>query len=138
MAEPRSWPAGFKRAAWRYRALGALLVSLLATAGCGGSTAVTLDRALAESTLHQALAAWREGKSPADLQAQSPAIICGDPRWEAGVRLRSFTLHGPSTDDGYNLHQAVELELEAAGPSPTTEIVTYVVGTSPSLTVFPE
>lgn len=138
VAVPRSWPEGVRWAVRQGGALGLLLAVVAASGGCGDSAALSLDRPLAESTLSQALTAWRDGKSPADLKAQSPSIVCGDPRWEAGTRLRSFTLHGPATDDGVNLHQAVELELEAPGSLPTSEIVTFVVGTHPILTVFPQ
>lgn len=116
-----------------WAALGALACAL----GCRPSQAV-LDRPLAQATLQRTLSAWREGQTPQVLGQADPPIIVGEPLWEAGQRLQSFQVLPEATDDGRNLHAQVDLELATPDGQITKRRQTYVVGTSPKLTVFPQ
>ncbi|MFM7056213.1 MAG: hypothetical protein ACKO2P_04745 [Planctomycetota bacterium] len=114
----------------------ALLMSLLMAVGCGsGETpSLPLDEELARSSVQQALEAWQAGKKPADLR---PEITMGDPAWEAGRSLKSFSiLRDEETSDGSNLHIRVQRTFGDGGGTADSTVV-YIVGTSPVITIFP-
>lgn len=115
------------------QALGLSLV-MLAAAGCGYSAQnLSLDKPAAEAACAAFLEAWRSGKKPADLK---PDIIVGDFAWEAGQQLASFEVLPNPTSDGTNLHITVRLWLKDADGKESQSAVTYVVGTSPVVTIF--
>lgn len=81
--------------------------------------------------MEKAMQAWVDGKTPKDLQ---PDIICGDSSWEQGKKLVSFKiLTDEETTDGSNLHIRVERKIDSSDST-----VTYIVGTSPVVTIFPQ
>jgi len=116
----------------------ALLVSL-AAAGCGRSSGRTLsvDPELAKQSFDTFLATWKQGKSQAELKALSPSIVSGDEDWSAGSKLVDYTISDRVFNDGANLHLTAELQLAGAKrKKPGKTAVTYVVGTSPVITIF--
>lgn len=118
---------------WR---MGLLCLAVLAAAGCGGGAtpSLPLDEELARASVQQAMDAWKSGKKPADLR---PEITIGDPAWEAGRTLRSFSiLRDEETSDGSNLHIRVQRTFGDGGGSAESKVV-YIVGTSPVITIFP-
>lgn len=117
-------------------ALAALLSLALLAPGCspGPSRAAPVDAEQARQALNTALDAWKAGKKPADLKTGSPAITVQDMDWEGGAKLDSYELAGEGAMDNANLRIPVVLMI--AGNPPKE--VSYVVGTSPSITVFRE
>ncbi|MEX2558332.1 MAG: hypothetical protein WD403_00390, partial [Pirellulales bacterium] len=111
----------------------ATVISLLAT-GCGHKNQPT-NAVLARESLKTALDSWKEGQTPQDLKQRSPSIIVGDTAWEGGQKLESYEIVGPEFDDGVNLHCPVKLVLKDSQGSTRTEETTYIVGTSPVITV---
>jgi len=102
---------------------------------CGCSQTETpshpLDPALARTSLEKAMQAWVDGKVPKDLQ---PEIVCGDPSWENGKKLVSFEVQtNEETSDDSNLHIRVKQKFDSSESE-----VTYIVGTSPVVTIFPQ
>lgn len=91
---------------------------------------------LARETLIAALTAWKDGSSPEDLQARSPAIVVQDLDWMAGAALQAFELQGDGRPIGANLSIEVELTLADPAGKVSTRKVWYLVGTDPVLTVF--
>ena len=92
----------------------------------------SLDPALARSSVQKAMQAWVDGKTPADVKP----IIVGDPEWNRGMKLVSFEiLTKEETTDGSNLHIQVFRRFGSYGAEPK---VTYIVGTSPEITIFPQ
>jgi len=110
-------------------AVGGFLISL---AGCGESATSTTETAVAKSSLTTALDAWKQGKTPQDLKAGTPEIVMGDEAWDSGKKLTSYQFDGKDFDDGKNLHCTVKLQLDGVGE----QAVTYVVGTTPVITIF--
>lgn len=110
-----------------------LLISLW---GCGQPTpSHPLDADLARSSVQRALQAWVDGKTPKEVQAE---FIVGDVAWEQGKKLVSFEiLTDEETSDGSNLHIRVKRKLANGGVA-TESQVTYIVGTSPVVTIFPQ
>lgn len=104
--------------------------------GCaGGYRNAPVEPDLARSTLNTALSAWKSGSTVDSLRAQSPEIVVQDTDWSKGAKLVDFEVLGAGEPVDANLVAKVELSLESGG-KPVSKTVTYVVGTSPVLTVF--
>src|SRR5687768_13356254 len=111
----------------------ALAVALAACAitGCGRGGSPSLNEDVARSSLTVFLEAWKKGERPTALASQSPEIIVGDAQWNQGARLVAYRVLDSVANDGSNLHQPVELELEDGAGKRTRQQVKYIVGTSP-------
>jgi hypothetical protein len=112
-----------------------VLVVGLCLAGCGAGAKLSLDENLARESFRAALESWKKGEKPEALQERSLAIIMTDPDWGAGRRLVSYTVRDKEFNDGYNLHCTVELVFAGNGDG-IRRVVTYIVGTSPVITIF--
>lgn len=109
---------------------------ILAGSGCGYSARnLSLDPDLARRSCTELLDAWKGGKTVKDLL---PAITARDEDWEGGAELVAYELLPGETSDGTNLHIPVRLTLKKPKGKETKTDVTYVVGTSPVVTVFRE
>lgn len=116
-----------------------LLVSVVVAlaAGCEqGARRLSLDRSLARDSFVTALESWKQGEHPSALRERSPGIVVGDHDWESGRRLILYRLLDGETDDGTNLHATVELVLRDGKGRERKQQVTYIVGTSPVITIF--
>ena len=120
----------------RYHRTGFLLLLLTLTLiiGCGSSHTVQPD--VAVKTLRTALESWKNGQSPDSLQKASPPIIVQDLDWTSGAKLMEFEILEGGEPVDANLYAQVKLKLRDSAGSDTDRTVTYVVGTSPKLTVF--
>lgn len=110
---------------------------LLCAAGCGSSETAPhpLDPQAARAAVQKALQAWQHGGKPADLK---PGIIIGDSAWEQGRKLVAFeVVAAEETTDGSNLHIRVLRTFENNGAK-TESKVTWIVGTHPVITIFPQ
>lgn len=110
-------------------------VACLLLVGCGRSNAPT-DVPSAKAALTAALECWKAGQSSDSLRQRAPSIVMVDDAWQKGEKLESFENVGSDTDDGVNLHCTVKLALNNAQGVRRSEQVTYVVGTSPAITIF--
>jgi hypothetical protein len=118
----------WRAAAWMF--------ALLLIAGCGGQSGpVKLDKQLAKDSFTTFLETWKRGETPDSLRQKS-AITSRDEDWNAGAKLVSYRVVDIEKDDGSNLHAVVELDLQDPTGEQRTSQVTYVVGTSPVITVF--
>lgn len=122
------------------RALRLAAPLLLLLAGCsgGGGRAAPVDAPRARETLKAALESWKKGETPASLKEAAPPVVVQDFDWMAGQRLVHYEVSGDGKDDDANLRIPVTLTLQAAGGKEVRKKVSYVVGTSPTLTVFRE
>ncbi len=112
-----------------------IILACLLISGAGGcseeSPSYPLDQDLARASVEKAMQAWVDGKSPKDLK---PEIIIGDPAWEQGKKMSSFEIvTAEETSDGSNLHIRVKRKFDSAESK-----VTYIVGTTPVITIFPQ
>lgn len=118
---------------WRSFAL--LMTCSLGLIGCGGNAhAVKPD--VAQQTLRTALDSWKSGKSIQDLKTASPAIVVQDLDWSGGAKLLDYEVLDGSKPVDANLQAKVKLKLRDAKDVESEKTVSYVVGTSPALTVF--
>jgi hypothetical protein len=122
---------------WRQMLYVGGVMALCLTVGCARTARdLKLDSELARASLEQALSAWSAGKQPAELR---PAITMRDQSWDAGRALVSYTvLTADERSDGTNLYVPVTRELRDARGKVSRSTLTYIVGTSPMITIFPQ
>jgi hypothetical protein len=120
----------------RARWLAAILLACPVLWGCGPPSArdLPLDKALAKQSLTAALDAWKAGEKAAALKDRTPPIVVGVPVWDGGAKLTDYKIVS-ETDAGANLHLEVELTMDRGGQA-TTSQATFIVSTSPAITVF--
>ncbi len=130
---PTQHPA--RRAPSRRAALKALAAIL--AAGCSGRAVSTpVDPERARAALRTTLDAWKRGDTPESLKTASPPIVAQDFDWMGGATLVAYELTDDGKEDGPNLQIPVKLTLKPPQGAEVEKPVAYVVGTSPSLTVF--
>ncbi len=111
-------------------------LSLLAFSGCGSSAAHAVDSSRARDALVTALDRWKNGDAPGSLAAAAPPMTVQDFDWQGGVRLLDYQLLGEGQPRDANLSVRVKLTLAGNKGKPIEKTVYYLVGTSPSVTVF--
>ncbi len=109
-----------------------------AIGGCGGYSpeAHRVDPPTAKSTLVAVLTSWQEGATPESWRQKKPEVVVQDPDWNAGAKLKSFELLDDGKAVDANLNCRVKLILQIPEKGETERNVSYVVSTSPVLTVF--
>ena len=117
---------------WSSRRAVLFCMLLFGLSGCKAETpAHPLDEDLARVSVKKAMDHWVSGGVPKDLE---PDIIVGDPAWKQSRKLVSYEiLNDEETSDGSNLHIRVNRKFESGNTK-----VTYIVGTSPVITIFPQ
>jgi hypothetical protein len=116
--------------------LGVLLVLMLS--GCSGSShASGVDASLARESLKIALEHWKKGEDPKSLLSSSTPMTAQDHEWASGAKLLDYQILDDGRDEGANLRVQVKITLAQQGKSKGVEKkASYVVGTSPSVTVY--
>lgn len=117
-------------------AFAAALMLLLITAGCGQRRNTPVNVNVAQETLKTTLDKWKAGSKPDELQGGTPKIVAQDMDWSSGAELVSYELLGGDKPMDANLVVKVKLTLRTKEGKETEKTATYVVGTSPVLTVF--
>jgi hypothetical protein len=113
----------------------AIAVALLG--GCSGSQwGKSVDAERAREVLKTALDVWKKGDMPATLSNNSPAITAQDLDWLGGAKLVNYEVTGDGKSLEANLYVPVTLTLKMAKGKEVKKKVTYVVATSPHLSVF--
>lgn len=115
-----------------------LLVVSGGLTGCGtkGYQAPVLDGPKARETLTSVLDDWKNGETPESLQKRTPPIVVQDIDWTSGTKLVKYELSGDGTEAEGSLVTQVKLTLQHSRGGPKEKTVTYIVGTSPGLTVL--
>ena len=116
----------------------ALVCAMLAACGCGSAyspAAHRVDPERARQTLEAVLESWKAGATPDSWQQQTPAVVVQDLDWKGGVKLTEFEIIGTEAVDA-NLHCQTSLTMTDLQQKTIERTVTYLVGTSPTLTVF--
>lgn len=118
----------------------AATVGLLALSGCDSRPrrAASVDPDQARNVLRSTLEHWKGSQPAASLAGATPPITAQDLDWEAGYDLVEYRVLDDGRNDNANLRISVELDLRDPGGREVTKQVSYVVGTSPSATVFRE
>ncbi|MFO0890163.1 MAG: hypothetical protein U0790_13615 [Isosphaeraceae bacterium] len=123
----------------RAGSLGVLMAALAAIAipslpGCSSSGAHAVDESRAREALGAALDSWKRGEAPTSVAS----MTVQDADWERGAKLLDYEIQGDGQPRGANLSIRARLTLagERAGSKKLEKTVSYLVGTSPSVTVF--
>lgn len=118
----------------------ALALAGLSGAGCstGPGPAGRVDAPKAREILNAVLDRWKGGDRPEALKEASPPIVVQDFDWMGGATLIAYEVDGPGKDDDANLRIPVKLTLKTPKGQELQKAVSYVVGTSPAITVFRE
>ena len=114
-----------------------LVICLAILTGCGGpyiSAPVKVD--VARKTLVSTMESWKGGETPDGVRKKSPSVVVQDMDWTNGAKLIEYEILGDGKPVDANLIAKVKLKLSGADGKETVKTVTYVVGTSPVLTVF--
>lgn len=107
----------------------------LLLSGCGGAQdarSLTVNENAAREACETFLTAWKDGKQPADL---SP-MVGKDSDWDQGRKLLSFEILPEQRTDGANMFFQVRRKVKTPKGAELDQEVSYVVGTSPVVTVF--
>ncbi len=105
--------------------------------GCSGPVLKPVDPDLARQSLVETLDTWQQGGSIAELRKHTPEIVVQDPAWSGGSSLVEYRLVDQGRVEDANLFCEVELMLSKPGDkAPASKTVTYVIGTTPVITVF--
>jgi hypothetical protein len=113
------------------------VLAILMLSGCSGpSRANPVDPSLARESLKIALDHWKKGEDSQTLQASATPMVAKDYEWDAGAKLLDYQILDERSEDA-NLRVQVKITLGQQGKSKSVEKkASYVVGTSPSVTVF--
>jgi hypothetical protein len=117
--------------------LGAL--AILFFSGCSGSShAHDVDPARAKEALKTALERWKNGEDPGSLAKSATPMTVQDFDWMAGAKLMEYQIVDDGKAQDANLRVRVKLTLSNVGKGngKVEKAVWYLVGTSPSVTVF--
>ncbi len=131
-----------------YGSLGVVIACVVALAtlllpGCSISeSAKPVNESQARDALKAALDAWKKGETSQSLASSSTPMTVQDFEWDGGAKLVDYQLISDGRADGPNLR--IEVKITTTGEpakgkkeaKPTEKKASYVVGTSPRLTVF--
>ena len=117
----------------------AVILAVAATlTGCSGSSSIgagPVDAAQARKSLQTILDGWKRGDEPASFASASPAVTVQDMDWTAGAKLVDYKA-ADGKEVGTSLHVPVTLTLRPKQGREVKKDVTYIVSTSPIVTVF--
>ena len=124
----------------RLIAVVAMLAALPMT-GCGGSSrAHAVDPPRAREALKDALEHWKSGQTLRSIESSPTPMTVQDFDWAGGARLVDYQILDEGQARDANLSVKVKLVLDGVGKKPggkpVEKAVWYLVGTSPSVTVF--
>ena len=112
------------------------LFCLTSLTSCRDRVGAPVDLSVAQKTLASAMEGWKDGKTPKDLLAGTPSIFVQETEWTDGATLQDYEIISDDQPAGPNLIAVVKLKLRNPQGKVSEKTATYVVGTSPSLTVY--
>jgi hypothetical protein len=100
--------------------------------GCN-QAASRVDPGRARVALNSALDGWKSGRPPGSFL---PQITVQDMDWASGAILRDYKVADDAKVVNSNLYAVVLLTLGGPADQRITKTVTYIISTSPRVTVF--
>ena len=82
-----------------------------------------------------ALDAWKAGEQLEDYQKKVAPVVVGDPQWEKGMKLTSYTLESKESQIGFDVQFSVKLSLEDKSGKKSEYKTTYNASTAPVLVI---
>jgi len=128
----------------RTLAAGVGMLAMLFVSACSGpGQASAVDVPQARDALKAALEQWKSGGDLKSVELSGTKVVAQDPDWAAGAKLVAYQILDDGQSEGVNLRIAVKLTLSNLDTDkgkdkgkPVEKKASYVVGTSPSLTVY--
>jgi hypothetical protein len=127
-------------------AAGLGMLAMLFVSGCLGSgQASAVDVPQARDALKAAMEQWKSGGDLKSVELSGTKVVASDPEWAAGAKLIDYQILDDGKSEGVNLRVAVKLTLSNLDKDndkgkgkgkPVEKKASYVVGTSPSVTVY--
>jgi hypothetical protein len=116
--------------------LGVLLALMLP--GCSRSSHPgAVNGSLARESLKVALEHWKKGEDPKSLLTSATPMTAQDYEWASGAKLLDYQFLDDGREEDANLRVQVKITLAQEGKGKAVEKkASYVVGTSPTVTVF--
>jgi hypothetical protein len=115
--------------------LGGFICLILAT-GCSDKAGAPVNINVAQKILESAMKSWQDGKSSKDLLAGTPSVFVQEAEWNEETKLVGYEIISNDQPAGPNLIATVKLKLSKPDGKVTEKTATYVVGTSPSFTIY--
>jgi hypothetical protein len=109
-------------------------LSLYLLQGCGRGLDKDADPEEGVRALHTALAAWKDGKPPAELEKLTPPIIMNEDDWRLGKRLLDFKVV-ESGLAGRQIRCRVQIKLGGKQGKSFEQRATYIIDTNPRLVI---
>jgi hypothetical protein len=117
--------------------LTSLAIGVAILGGCSGSQrGAPVDAERAREILKTSLDVWKKGDTPAALNNNTPAITAQDLDWLGGAKLVDYEVTGEGKGLEATRRVPVTLTLKMANGKEVKKKVTYIVATSPYLSVF--
>ena len=112
------------------------MICLLLLVGCSDKVGAPVIVDVAQTTLSSAMEGWKDGKTQKDLLEGSPSIFVQETEWNDGTKLLDYEIISDDRPVGPNLVATVKLKISKPDGNVAEKTATYVVSTSPSLTVY--
>ena len=119
-------------------AAGLGMLTMLFASACSGQPRA-VDVPLAREALKATMEQWKNGGDIKSVQASGTPVIAQDPDWRAGAKLMDYQILDDGNPENANLRVQVKLTLSTPDKGkgkPVEKKASYVVGTSPSVTVY--
>jgi hypothetical protein len=103
--------------------------------GCSNQMAQDVDPSQAGEHLRTALEAWKNGKTRAELEDQSPSIVMNDAAWTSGNQLLEFKMDDAGHLDGRQMLWEVQMKLQDKAGKVSNQKITYIIDTNPRIVI---
>jgi hypothetical protein len=113
-----------------------VLLCLAFVIGCSDKVGAPVNVNLAQKILALAMDNWENGVSSKVLLDRSPSVFVQEAEWNEETQLLDYEIISDDQSAGPNLIATVKLKLSTADGNVTEKTATYIVGTSPALTVY--
>ena len=116
------------------------LLTLFLLIGCGEPAPLPMAATpeSAHAAVVRAFEAWKAGKRPTDLIAESPPLAFLDDDVNTGAKLLDYTIEGDAKPRGTGYSYTVSYTMQAADGKTRTKKASYNVATTPNIAVTKE
>jgi hypothetical protein len=111
-----------------------LILVLCLLTGCHGNLGPDASQSEADKALQTALAAWKVGKTQAELEKGVPSIIMNEDDWRIGKRLLDYNVQESSLS-GRQIRCRVHIKLQDQTNKTVEQDAVYIIDTTPRIVI---
>lgn len=111
-----------------------IALALCLLPGCGRKLDRDADPDEGDKALRTALEAWKNGKSPEDLEKEHPSILVNEDDWRMGKRLLDFKMEKGSLS-GRQVRCRVRIRVQDKDGKTVDREVVYIIDTTPRIVI---